>query len=1318
MDLFDVLIQAGLLTAAVLFYLIFIRKPTKRKGHYREPAWNYQLKLILAQFAVKWWKSKLPSRQISEAPHRDQKLGWDDITLRASAPGGSSVLLTIRKLCRQKNIAEVVVYLQLQDGTKYKLPQHPETAISEWVQMEDGWSAGGLKIQILESQTSLRVIYNGPLTRIGDNVTQHVKLNLIWTSVTSVLRYPEDWSTQLAAETLALEPWREGRWPHLLDKCDEGAGSWMQWGAIQGRFQSFDADGAIDRSEYLRLRGAKERSWSLGSKDLRRSVTVTAIASDGTAVQIRGLSYYNNFTQCISGNVRFPNFMVKNITSTDLALSDFCERGTEIPNTYTINVSTANSRSFKVILRINKEGGRTLSGVPHKQELLYRSFAVEINGEHGTGILELGYDTLETKSATPTYITPLPALKWLEGKEAGDVGYCLPFDAIAATCTEYVGGKGASLALLASVQDKEGYSVPPGFCVTSKALNQQLEKNLELVYAISKIERANENYNESIFKEKCEKVVNLFVTTEIVEDVKDKILEHLNELRKKATDKKYGSQLRFAVRSSAVGEDCEALSAAGQNDTILGCVSDDDVTRAVQKCWASMFAFTSAYYRRQNGQPCMCGGGVVVQALVMPRVAGVMFTRHPLHGDPTRILITGNYGLGESVVSGSVEPDTIIVKRGSEDTLSIAKIELGSKTHRVTTSSCGVSSESVPEFERTKACLSESEILKLARIAVSQEKLWGAGRDIEWAIKDDCIFLLQARPITSLERWTEEELLHELDSPIMSDDELVTFANTGEVFPKPVTPLTHDMVYRPLDKGIATLMVATAGGYDKKIMITHNRCALALYNTVYQRVPKEIDINIRMLEMSIHGHKVADDDILHTALHRRQPQCTDKLFAISDMVKSVIITKWVMNDTIKRVNKMDLNPDTGSSLELFDRIATAEKDMTRYTRNHGLTTSASTFTQFIAMNVLLENRSEFSPELCYEIGMLLSSGDVLSAEVPHALARLVSKLEDSGKLEEFRSQDPNTAMDWLRKNLPNVYKDVCTFLEQHGHRAIMEFDLATKPWVLVPEELMKVLMHIKPSKEEHQAKTSDEIIASLKTPKKSSTRKVLRWILPLCHRAVRHREATKAHLILAVHKLRVAALSLGRLLTRSWHLPHPDLVFYFRVSELRDYITTRDPAMLKKAIQRQQYYPGWCKQKFAEIIKGWPQPLAIEKPRVTAGGVRLQATSVCGGEVIARACVVKDLSEISLLQQGDVLITNSTDIGWSPYFPLLSGIVTELGGLISHGAVIAREYGLPCVVGATHATTVFTTGDMVRLSGREGVVETVQVTPQDQTDAN
>ncbi|CAG9581183.1 unnamed protein product [Danaus chrysippus] len=1267
------------------------------------PGWNYPFKVLLAWFAIKRWKSSLTSLPLSELPYVGQNHGCDGISLKASAPDSSTVIVGIRKICSKKNVAEVTVFIKLSDGTTFKLPQHPETAVSEWVNTAGCWNAGGLKIQELEPQKSLRILFNGVLIRAQDNKSYHVKMNLLWASATSVQRYPEDWNDCLAAKYLALEPWTNEQWPFMLNRCVQGSGSWLQFGAIQGRFQSFDVNGDIHTNEYLRVRGARERIWSLGSRDRRRSVTINVCTRDGTAVQIRGLSYHNNFTQCLYGSVRLPNFLMTSVKSCDLVLSEFCETADEIPKTFTINVTTSNGRTLKLVLRI-KDGGTLYTGVPHEQSIIYRTLEVDINGEHGTGILELGYECLD--GSTPSNIKPSPTLRWLSEDEAGSVGNCVSLDSSSAACIQLTGGKAASLALLSSVQEEQGYKVPPGFCITTKALCKHLEIHTSIKDAISEIEACNKDYDENIFKEKCSRAVELFLRTEIVEDVRNDILSYLRDLRNKYESEELFTPLRFAVRSSGVGEDSEALSAAGQNETVLGCVTDDDVLRGVKKCWASMFAYTSVYYRRQNGQLCFSLGGVVVQALVKSRAAGVLFTSHPPHGDVTRILLTANYGLGESVVSGSVEPDSIVIRRDLDDTLSIQKIDLGSKIQRVVTNNDGVSFENVPESDRNKSCLSENEIFKLAKIAVAQERLWGAGRDIEWAIFGDDIFLLQARPITSLERWTEEELLHEFDDPIMADDELITFANTGEVFPKPLTPLSYDLVVTSIFGAISKLMRTNGDGWDKSVLLTHNRCSISLYNSVYRRAPKEINVNMRMLEMSIHGHKVADDAIHATALHRRSPSVFDTIVPILDALKPLLTSKWVMKETTRLVSSFNPNVETNDPLKFLEVIAGTKNDILKFNIGHCTTTVASTFSQFIAMTVMLEGRSDFTSEECNEVSTLLSSGDAVSAEVPHVLDRLALSIEESGKIEEFRKQKPEQSLIWLKQNLPKIYDDVLSFLDQHGHRAIMEFDLATKPWSLVPEDLMRVLMNMRPTSKTQTSKRIDELIASLKTPKKANTKKILRWLMPFCRRTVSHREGTKAQLILAVHKLRLAVRRLATMMYHSWMIPDVELVFYFRLHELKEYIITRDPGL---AVQRQQYYTKWCQLKFSEMNKGWPEPLKVEGPRVTSGDVKIFATSVCQGEIIARACVVKDLSEINQLRQGDVLITHSTDIGWSPYFPLLSGIVTELGGLISHGAVIAREYGLPCVVGATHATDIFNTGDTVRLSGDQGFLERVKV---------
>ncbi|KAL4716558.1 hypothetical protein ACJJTC_010222 [Scirpophaga incertulas] len=1308
MDLLDWLLHFGLILVAVVAYLILFKRTSKKSKHYSEPGWNWPLKYLFARYyAVKRWKSQFKTQQaVSDLPRHGQSEGSDGISLRLASTDGTALLLNIRKLCGCQPLSEIFVYVRLADGTTFKLPRHPDTVIGAWTNITDGWSAGGLKFQVLEPEKSLRILYNGLLVR-NDDIIQHVKINLIWTTASQVVRHPQEWSDQLAAEALSLEPWRYGDWSKLLNKFEEG--SWCQWGAAQGRVQAFAAAGASAISEYVRVRGLRERSWVPRATTMRRSVALTAVAADGTALHLRAASYTDTFTQCVSGTVRLPRTNVLSIIGTNFNLPDYFESPHEIPHTFTIKIKVK-GREMRVVVRCNDDGVQSLSGSPYQLRTTHRTAVVDIDGEPGTAVLDLGY-VPEVIKKPEVNLSPLPLLSWLSEEEAGPVGFCLPFEHRAAACSAYVGGKGASLALLATVQSAEGYHVPPGFCLTIKALEEHLRVNTTLMDAVKQIEAANENYNEEDFKQKCAKAVDLFSRVKISGQIKENILLQLNDLRMKIAQENFGYGGRFAVRSSAVGEDSEVLSAAGQNETILGCGSDDDVLLGIQKCWGSMFAFTSAYYRRQNGQPCICGGGVVVQVMVAPRAAGVMFTRHPDNGDPSRILITANYGLGESVVSGSVEPDTFVVVRHLDDRLEISSTELGSKAGKIAACDVGVGMEAVSESERAVACLSPADVLRLAQLGVAQERLWGAGRDIEWAFCKDEIFLVQARPITSLERWSEEELLHELDYPIMADNELTTFANSGEVFPKPVTPLSYDIVLQPVGKGVDKA-VRKDTDYEDSLVLSHNRCIFALYNAFYRKTSPKVETNIRLVEMAVHGHKVATKEILQIAASRRPVSWLAQFEKMYFLIKCILTSKWCMNDTIKIVNGMKVTADQDRPMELLKSIDHKRDDLRRMGMNHTFTSGANTGAQFIAMSVLMERRSDFSAEHCKDICTMLSSGNVLSAEVPQELAKLSRAIHDSGMFESFRQVDSSQAMHWLKEHLPNVYSRVCAFLDQHGHRAIMEIDMYIKPWALLNDDLMKILQNLKPSTQESTVSKSDtEIISALTTPKKPKTRKILSWLLPLCRRTVRHREATKSHMILGVHKLRLATIELGKYLVKKWYLPHYELVNFFRLLELQKYIDTRDPALLRKAIQRHQYYPRWCKLKFAELNTGWVQPLeARSSEAVRALGVQLVGTPVCSGDVVGRACVVNDFAEINQLQLGDILITNATDVGWSPYFPLLSGIVTELGGLISHGAVVAREYGLPCIVGATHATEVFQTGDIIRLSSTDGVVEKVAVT--------
>lgn len=245
------------------------------------------------------------------------------------------------------------------------------------------------------------------------------------------------------------------------------------------------------------------------------------------------------------------------------------------------------------------------------------------------------------------------------------------------------GGKGASLALLSAVRtlppDQLQYlefHVPDGFIVTVSSFNLQIKRNADLNEAIQRIRKVAYGIEPGNLKESCEEAVEKFKISTLEQEVVTAISEQFRAL----IDREKGRvNLKFAVRSSAIGEDGDDASSAGQNETFLGLRNIDEILDGVKKCWASLFTYQSVEYRRQHVQPLDSQMSVVVQTMVHSDCAGVLFSRHPVNGDPSKILITANFGLGESVVSGLVDPDSYIVERMSNEELGIVSRHIGSK---------------------------------------------------------------------------------------------------------------------------------------------------------------------------------------------------------------------------------------------------------------------------------------------------------------------------------------------------------------------------------------------------------------------------------------------------------------------------------------------------------------------------------------------------------------------------------------------------------------------------------------------------------------
>ncbi|XP_023716266.1 prodigiosin synthesizing transferase PigC isoform X3 [Cryptotermes secundus] len=1170
-----------------------------------------------------------------------------------------------------------------------------------------------------------RITFNGLLRRgvkekrnMEDNENDrihHVQFRFIWTCCSDVIDIQRDWSTALISDALAREPWRNGNWMKMRKQLGEG---YDQWGTLQGTW-TLVSDGSTTRELYLR--GIRQRRY--GTDDAvwqRRAVSYVGVTTDGSMFSIEARC--NNkpgITHAIFGHVYQPNGCQASVYSCDLSLPNLGEHSDSIPQHVMLRFS-AGRKNYTASLHTLPNNIPTLyGGRPWTYEAGIFLFRCTLNDKQGAGTAVFWY----RYSGPSPAVMPLslPILKEPHLRTENLFPLVVDLKDRECSCSALVGGKGSALALMTSL-DKNQLSavIPPGFCVTVAALEMQMQQNSQLQGAVAALQfECSAGRELGVIQEQCTKTVALFESTAVCEAVSCEVSSHLQNLLDSVCEPHL-----FAVRSSAVGEDTEDLSSAGQNKTLLGvCGELTNLLEAIQSCWASLYSLQSVQYRRQFGQPVQVGMGIVVQQMVPADSAGVLFTWHPSTGDPRQMLITANFGLGESVVSAQVEPDTVVLERDRTGRVVPKESICGNKGHRVIMSAKGgLMAEPLQNEKGSQLCLTEEEALRVGRLGLQLEQMFGGPRDIEWAISNGQIYLLQSRPITSFDSWSKFELLHEFDDPIITDTEFLTTANTGEVFPGLMTPLTQSVTRRAADLSVRHQFPDRPGYYYSANVITASYHAMFnVFNSLLVSVGSEVTLGEKVVDLALYGHPVTTLELLQLSAERNGVVGSlGKLYVVLDMVKNTLFRKQVLQQAEKLTHEFLLDCQSYNKAEdLYSCISNSFKYLDEVSNCHGKSSKISVFTQVIAVSILTEGREELTAEHYSDMGLLLSScSDLVSAGIPVALEDLASSIIATDKARDFCTVLPSEAVHWLEENYPSVATKLQRFLDKYGHRCIKEFELMTETWGMNPEILLKTLQTMvqnavtdKFQKTTTKQVTDKELLLQLKTVKKHGTRVVLGWLLPLCRSAVWQREANKDCYITIIHQLRLAYRHLAQLMVKEGRIPDAQLMFFFTHYELGVLLQTRDPVLITKALHRRRYQHEWKQLAFPEIIRGLPVPVSKEPLKASGGsgtvGVRLQGTPVCSGTVMGRACVVRSLEQIGELTHGDILITHSTDVGWSPYFPLLEGVVTELGGLISHGAVVAREYGLPCIVGCQDATRIFSTGDTVLLVGAMGTVERI-----------
>ena len=721
-----------------------------------------------------------------------------------------------------------------------------------------------------------------------------------------------------------------------------------------------------------------------------------------------------------------------------------------------------------------------------------------------------------------------------------------------------------------------------------------------------------------------------------------------------------------AVRSSAQGEDGVDASFAGQYETVLGVVGADGLRRAIDHCVASADTERARAYRAEQLDGQVATMNVVVQRMVDAAVAGVVFTADPVSARRDLLVIDAVAGLGEALVSGEATPDHYAVDL---DGAIVRRLLVGEE----------------PLLTDAQV----AEIAQQARAAAAHE---GGPLDLEWAIDTaGTLFWLQARPVTTL-----PSDLNELDSVLPGHDDVLTISNISEMMPGAVCPLTMSFTGWGIDYGLQHMQVSV--GARARIDPTWQVTASA-YGHLFLNLTGNLVMSAGVLGSTA-------DQTAQTICGRVVPELTDP--TPMPLARRVVNSGRLLRYCLKAPSVVE---DFGRELEAFaiepgaDAAATwagIAGTLAFFDHSMAVHIQSSALSGFLCAIVenMVAGKANASTvaEQAETVRLLAGASGVESAVMLTELDALVDAVAAHPDAREcLVAADVEAATTWLRAD-PSLAPRFEQFLAQHGHRGYRELCVRDPSWGDDPTPLVQSLQaavqgHLLTGgrREMH----TEEIDAT-------SLSRGLRWILPKAHDAIRRREHTKSQLVDVAHRFQVAFRRLGEQLAAEGTLPDADLVHFFTTGELGPFIAAPSNEAVSHALARRDALAFQQRLEFAEISVGLPRPLE-QQPLEDDDGV-LQGRPASRGVVEGVVRVAHTLADAAGLEPGEILVTPITDIGWTPYFSLIGGLVTDLGSSVSHGGVIAREYGLPCVVNARQATRRLRTGDRVRLDGDVGSV--------------
>jgi phosphoenolpyruvate synthase/pyruvate phosphate dikinase len=857
----------------------------------------------------------------------------------------------------------------------------------------------------------------------------------------------------------------------------------------------------------------------------------------------------------------------------------------------------------------------------------------------------------------------------------------LGFQEIDQTQVAVVGGKGAHLGELSRI---EGIHVPAGFCVTTGAFRRIMAEAPSIDDRLDRLSRLNPDDREAIRTLSAE-IRRILEGTVVPDDLAAAITGALARL---------GEQAAYAVRSSATAEDLPTASFAGQQDTYLNVVGPAAILQHVRRCWASLFTERAVTYRLRNGfDHRKVHMAVVVQQMVFPRAAGILFTADPVMGNRKVVSVEASFGLGEALVSGRVNADVFKVRDGEVVAKAVASKQLA--IHAVPAG--GTQDVAIEPERQEQPALTDAQVVRLAQLGRRIEAYFGRPQDIEWCLADEEFQIVQSRPITTL-----------FPIPAVDDGENHVYISVGhqQMMTDPMKPLGLSFwqmtTPRPMAEAGGRLFV------DVTRVLASPGSRAGLLEVVGRGDPLIGDALRTILERGDFVRSLPDEGPAWTPPGGGAPAPIETDPAI---VTELIERGQASIAAVKR----DIRTRSGSALLdfiladiqelrriLFDprshQVFMAAMEATWWLNEQleawlGERNAADTLTQSVPHNVTSE--------------MGLALLDVADVIRPHP--EVVAFLQDVGD-ESF--------LDELAK-LPGgreARDAIRAWLDKYGMRCVGEIDITRPRWSERPTTLVPLILgnirNFEPGAgrrrfeqgRQEASNKEQELLERLRAlPDGERKAGEAKRMIDRVRTFIGYREYPKYGMVGRYFVYKQALLEEAERLVQAHVLREKEDIFYLRFEELHDVVRTNqvDDRLIRERKDAFRSYQALTPPRVltsdGEAVAG-----AYRRDDLPAGA--LVGLPVSAGTVEGRARVILDMAEADV-EAGDILVTAYTDPSWSPLFVAIKGLVTEVGGLMTHGAVIAREYGLPAVVGVEHATRMIRDGQRIRVHGTDGYVE-------------